>query len=395
MYANEEARASMYSTQFWLLCLSNFLFSASFQMLIPELPDYLSSLGGAEYKGYLIGLFTLTAGISRPFSGKLADTIGRVPVMVFGTLVCVVCGLAYPMMMTVGGLLLLRTLHGFSTGFKPTATSAYISDIAPVAQRGEAMSIAAISAGLGMSFAPPVGSWIAQQYGMNVLFYTSTVLALGSIVILTRGLYETLPDRQPFRWSLLRMSRKDLFEPAVMGPFVVTLLVSFSSGVAITLTPDLSKGLGLSNKGIFFLVSTLAALLVRVVAAKSSDRRGRLPVLLVSAAGLAVSLGWLGAGQDTPSFILASLLYGASWGVMTPTLQAWTIDLSTADNRGRALATMYIALEAGIGLGAWTSAWLYHNEAARMGISFYLAGGLALLAMGYLARKQQSANSLA
>ena len=49
----------LYTLQFGLLCASNFLFSASFQMLIPELPDHLTDLGGADYKGYIIALFTL------------------------------------------------------------------------------------------------------------------------------------------------------------------------------------------------------------------------------------------------------------------------------------------------------------------------------------------------
>ena len=82
-------------------------------MLIPEVPAYLSSMGGAEYKGYIIGLFTITAGIARPFSGKLTDKIGRVPVMAIGSLVCVVCGLLYPLWTTVAGFLWLRFFHGF------------------------------------------------------------------------------------------------------------------------------------------------------------------------------------------------------------------------------------------------------------------------------------------
>ncbi len=65
-------------------------------MIIPMLPDYLTSLGGGEYKGLIIALFTITAGLSRPFSGKLADKIGRLPVMIFGAVVCFVAGLAYP-----------------------------------------------------------------------------------------------------------------------------------------------------------------------------------------------------------------------------------------------------------------------------------------------------------
>jgi MFS family permease len=47
-------------------------------MMIPELSGYLSGLGGADYKGLIIALFTLTAMISRPYSGKLSDTIGRI-----------------------------------------------------------------------------------------------------------------------------------------------------------------------------------------------------------------------------------------------------------------------------------------------------------------------------
>jgi MFS family permease len=111
------ATRTLYTLQFGLLCVSNFLFSASFQMLIPELPDHLTALGGAEYKGYIIALFTLTAGLSRPFSGKLTDTIGRVPVMVFGSLVCVIASAFYPFVTTVLGFLFLRFSHGFSTGF--------------------------------------------------------------------------------------------------------------------------------------------------------------------------------------------------------------------------------------------------------------------------------------
>ncbi|HRG07092.1 MAG TPA: MFS transporter, partial [Cyclobacteriaceae bacterium] len=66
-------------------------------MIIPELPEYLSNLGGGEYKGLIIALFTITAMLSRPFSGKLADSIGRVPVMIFGAVVCLICSSLYPL----------------------------------------------------------------------------------------------------------------------------------------------------------------------------------------------------------------------------------------------------------------------------------------------------------
>ncbi|MEJ0056456.1 MAG: hypothetical protein WDN75_12875 [Bacteroidota bacterium] len=54
----------IYSTQFWLLCTSSFLFFASFNMIVPELFSFITSLGGADYIGLVISLFTLTAMLS-------------------------------------------------------------------------------------------------------------------------------------------------------------------------------------------------------------------------------------------------------------------------------------------------------------------------------------------
>ena len=69
--------------------------------------------------------------------------------MVFGSLVCFVCGFFYPWALTVTGFLGLRLLHGFSTGFKPTGTAAFIADIVPVERRGEAMGLLGVTGAQG------------------------------------------------------------------------------------------------------------------------------------------------------------------------------------------------------------------------------------------------------
>ncbi|MFN3378730.1 MAG: MFS transporter [Runella zeae] len=373
----------MYNLQFWLLCLSNFLFSASFQMMIPELPDYLSAMGGQQYIGLIIALFTLTAGLSRPFSGKLTDTIGRVPVMAFGSLVCCVCSLIYPFVHVVWGFLLLRFIHGFSTGTKPTATAAYVADIIPENRRGEAAGMLGIFTATGMSIGPTIGSYLTLWFGINPMFYVASAFALISILILL-NMKETLVERQPFSFKLFKINRQDIFEPRVLSVFLVMFCVSFSSGVILTLIPDLSKTLGIQNKGLFFTVYTIASLLIRVVASKSSDIHGRVPVMIISTIILAIGMGILGFTQSTFGFWAAAILFGFSWGLNTPTLTAWAIDLSHPEYRGRALATMYIALEAGIGVGAWWSGWWYSGKVSNMPFAFYLSSLLALASLGYL-----------
>ena len=52
-------------------------FMISFNLIMPQLNDFITELGGATYKGLIITFFTIAAALSRPFSGKLADLIGR------------------------------------------------------------------------------------------------------------------------------------------------------------------------------------------------------------------------------------------------------------------------------------------------------------------------------
>jgi MFS family permease len=374
----------LYSLQFWLLCASNFFFSASFQMILPELSDYLKSMGGADYKGYILFLFTLTAGVSRPFSGKLADTVGRVPVMIFGSLVCVVCSALYPFLTTVSGFLLLRLVHGFSTGFKPTATAAYVADVITIERRGEAMSMLGISSSVGMSIAPIIGSSITLKHGLNMMFGVSSFFAFLSVFILMKNMKETLPKTQPFSFNLLKINRSEVYEPKAVPTFIAQFLVSFASGAVLTLIPDLSTHLGVQNKGLFFGVYTFSSLIIRLVAGKSSDKYGRIPVLMWSSVAMILSMILIAESQTQFVFWTAAIVYGLSWGMNTPTLQAWAVDLSPTEARGRGLATMFMALELGIGIGAWVSQKIYHNDLARIGYPFYVSGILAFFCFLYL-----------
>ncbi len=365
-------------------------------MMIPELPDYLTKLGGREYVGWIIALFTLTAGLSRPFSGKITDTVGRVPVMAFGSLVCFICGFLYPYLITVWGFLMLRLMHGFSTGTKPTATSAYVADVVPANRRGEAMGTLGLFTAMGMSLGPAIGSWLTHAYSMNVMFWTSSAFALLSIAILLQ-MPETLVNRQPFRFRLLRLKKDEIFDKHALPPFIIQLLQAFSSGVVLTVISALSTSLHITNRGLFFTVYTVASLAIRLLFSRSSDRYGRVPVLFISSTILAVSMVLLILTDSTVWFWSAAICYGMSWGMNTPTLQAWTADLSDERTRGRAIATVYIALEAGIGLGAVASGWLLNQVGIEAGInaSFGLAAGLALVAVGYLGwywRKNQKSS---
>lgn len=352
-------------------------------MLIPELPAYLSAMGGANYKGLIIALFTLTAGISRPFSGKLTDTIGRVPVMAVGSIVCFVCGFLYPVLTSIAGFLFLRLIHGFSTGFKPTATAAYVADLVPPGKWGEAMGVHGVCFSTGLAIGPAIGSEITTYFSINCLFYCSSIFALLSIVILA-NMKETLPNKQKFKLVHLKINSKEIVEWRVLPAALIILWSYISYGVILTVISDWSKHLGTGNKGLFFMVFTISSLLIRFVAGKVSDQYGRVVVLKISLGLLMIALLGIALANSSFTLMLASAVYGVGTGMLSPTASAWTIDLSRPKHRGKAVATMYIFLEVGIGLGALLAGAIFLEDVTVIPAIFYICTGITLIAMLYL-----------
>lgn len=321
--------------------------------------------------------------ISRPFSGKIADKVGRIPVMVIGTSVCVVISLLYPLLSSVAGFLLLRLVHGFSTGFTPTGLTAYLADIIPFNKRGEAMGLLGTAGTVGMAAGLAIGPGIANDFGLNVMFYCSSAMAVISIGVLF-GIKETLTHKHGFSAQVFKIHKRDLLEPRVLITCIVMLLTTYSYGAVFTVIPDLCTHVGIYNEGLPFMCLTIASLSVRLIAGKASDKYGRRKVLMVSSVIGAISMIILGLGSTPRDILIAVSLYGLAQGMTSPTLFAWATDLSDERFKGRGISSLYIFMELGIGIGALMSGFIYNNDSSNFFITFLTAGLLAATALLYL-----------
>jgi MFS family permease len=289
--------------------------------------------------------------------------------------------------------LFLRFLHGFSTGFTPTGATALITDILPPDKRGQGMGIWGTFISLGIGVGQSLGSYISMYVGIeNLFFFAAGAAAISSILIVFVD--ETLKEKERFQPKLLKVKWNDVFEPSVMPPAIVMFLTAPASGIIFVLTPDMSGFMDISNKGWFFGFYVISTIVIRLFTGKLSDKIGRRQTLLIGNIFLLISMFLIGISTEIIGYTIASIVFGIATGISSPTLFAYTADLSPAHRRGVGAGTMFIALEFGIMLGALSTMLTYDNTPATIFNGFAVGIGLTVLSMIYLIWHLKSRTSL-
>jgi MFS family permease len=358
----------------------------SFNLLIPELNDYLTQLGGADFKWMILGLWTIAAGIARPFSGKMADNFGRKKTLYIGIIVSIIVSLVYPLFTTVAGFLCLRFLHGFSTGFQPTGATALVADVVPIQKRGEAMGIFSLTISIGFGLGNFLSSYTLLLVGMNGLFLSAALL--GTVALLTVPFIDENPrEGMPVNWRNLVPKINEIIAPEVFHPMVIMFLTAMVAGIFYLVVPDFSKHLGLVNKGLFYGFTTGTTIFVRFFAGRAADKYGRVLNLYVGLSLMLVALTISFFATSPTLFMTAGAIYGISTGIVTPSLFAWTTDLANPKYKGRGMGTLFIALEFGIFAGTYAAQWAYQNNSAYFSRAFLIGIILLVVALLYLSMR--------
>jgi len=146
----------------------------------------------AEQAGALLGALTLVTFLAAPVAGWLADRIGRVAVMTWGTL----CGAAGPLLLigarTPWQILLFGSVMSLGTAFFTVANWASTADVVPGAEAGRFFGLANVgtmgSAAVAGLLGPLVDFGNRQQpgAGYGLALTASAVAALAALLVVRR-----------------------------------------------------------------------------------------------------------------------------------------------------------------------------------------------------------------
>ncbi len=159
------------------LTLTVFLQWMGATALVPMLPVYIRQLHGTDaLAGVVMAAFFAAGVLSQYPVGRLADRIGRRPVLVGGLVTYGVASLSFLLPITADVAIALRALQGAGAGAATVASLAMIASSVSLERRGRAF--ASIYAGelAGMAIGPLVGSIVGVRY-MGTMFLASGLLS--------------------------------------------------------------------------------------------------------------------------------------------------------------------------------------------------------------------------
>ena len=336
--------------------LANFLICVGFYMLMPLLPVYAVRVLniGRDEVGAVVGAFAFSAVLFRPFSGMLVDKMGRMQIYLPFLILFALCSGGYVLAGGFAGLIAMRILHGMVWGGVSTASSTVVADIVPAGRRGQGMGYFGFSMTIAMALGPAFSVYLMENISYTAIFIMCMCFSLAAL------LASSFVRPPAIKYDKSRFSFSSLYEKRVFGIAVIQFFYGFASVPVMTFATLHGMDMGISGVGNFFIVFAVCVGIMRSFGGKLMDKRG--PTIFIYGGIVVYIIGCvvLAVASNIWLFLLSAALLGFGAGLIMPTIITMTINVVPPNRRGAANATVFSALDIGIGSGAVVMGFVAH-----------------------------------
>lgn len=376
-----------------------FLDLVGFGLVVPLLPLAVRAAGGAaDLAGAALGVYSLAQLVAAPVLGRLADRVGRRPVVLLSLAGNALSMVLFAIAVERGLLPLLfasRVLGGATAGNLATL-QLVIADTTPVEDRPARLGRMGASIGLGMVAGPLLGGSL-MRLGPGIPAAGAALAAACALVLAAIALPETRPagagrpSAAAYREAPIE---PEIDPPAGLRARVLALpFVGFFCVSALQATFPLHAGarlgLGPAAVGAAFGGFGVVLLLVQgVLVAPLARRASAERLAAVGPLLMAIGLAGLALAGSAAAAAPAGLAVACGIGLLNPLATAIASSIVPADKRGRMLGQQQAASTLGRVLGPVVGGAIYaHASGAAAYFSAAIAAAAGVLvALGIGAR---------
>jgi len=313
------------------LALNAILFISFFNVAaFFDFHGYLTSLPiDAEWHGFLIALFSLVVLAVRPLISPFF-TPGNARLWL-----AVSCAALLPIMLfyghatDLGGMVLVRIVHGAAYVIMATAVTSRIVAAIPEGRSAQAFGLISVITLLPYAVVPPLmGVLTAWAGGFPEVLRLSSLL-FAAVFPLLAAIKPHPAHSAGASFSLSASEVRDNFkDPSIMLVMVISLLVWTAFSAVFYFLKDYGSAVGIGNAGWFFTLSTATEIGVRLFAGSRFDRMDKRKLLSYSMLWLALGFPALVYIRGDIAFYALGIYMGLGWGVGFPVLSGLVFDIS-------------------------------------------------------------------
>ena len=185
----------------FILGLLAMLMPLSIDMYLPALPVISAQFGVPAGSAQMtLSTYILGFAFGQLFYGPMADSLGRKPVILGGTLVFAAAAVACALAQTIDHLIIMRFFHGLAAAAASVVINALMRDIYPKEEFSRMMSFVMLVTTIAPLVAPMAGGAVLVWFSWHVIFWILALAALLASAMIFFFIDETLPveRRQKF-----------------------------------------------------------------------------------------------------------------------------------------------------------------------------------------------------
>ncbi len=165
-------------------------------ILAAAVPAIVSDLGGFSQFPWLFSIYLLAQAVSVPIYGKVADSLGRKPVMLLGIALflagSVLCGVAWTMPLLIAS----RVIQGMGAGSVLPMSITIIGDIYSVEERARVQGFIASVWGIASIVGPTLGGLFSEYLSWRWIFFVNLPVGAIATWMLVRNFSEQVQRRR-------------------------------------------------------------------------------------------------------------------------------------------------------------------------------------------------------